>query len=94
MGVYKMLVLNCQKMLEINCHFLLESTCRLQFSIKSPLQKKQMRVKTLLHPNTQRQIRTRFQSLCKDAILQSLSIIYVNHYLEIEREQTTYCLIK
>ncbi len=30
MGVYKMLVLNCQKMLEINCHFLLESTCRLQ----------------------------------------------------------------
>ena len=29
MGVYKMLVLNCQKMLEINCHFLLESTCRL-----------------------------------------------------------------
>lgn len=32
MGVYKMLVLNCQKMLEINCHFLLESTCRLQFS--------------------------------------------------------------
>ena len=32
MGVYKMLVLNCQKMLEINCHFLLESTCRLQFN--------------------------------------------------------------
>ena len=30
MGVYKMLVLNCQKMLEIDCHFLLESTCRLQ----------------------------------------------------------------
>ena len=30
MGVYKMLVLNCQKMLEINCHFLPESTCRLQ----------------------------------------------------------------
>ena len=32
MGVYKMLVLNCQKMLEINCHFLLESTCRLHLS--------------------------------------------------------------
>ena len=32
MGVYKMLVLNCQKMLEINCHFLLESTCRLQLA--------------------------------------------------------------
>lgn len=33
MGVYKMLVLNCQKMLEINCHFLLESTCRLQSAV-------------------------------------------------------------
>ena len=33
MGVYKMLVLNCQKMLEINCHFLLESTCRLQLNL-------------------------------------------------------------
>ena len=32
MGVYKMLVLNCQKMLVLNCHFLLESTCRLQYS--------------------------------------------------------------
>ena len=35
MGVYKMLVLNCQKMLEINCHFLLESTCRLQLERKN-----------------------------------------------------------
>ena len=43
MGVYKMLVLNCQKMLEINCHFLLESTCRLH-AFGDDVEKKSWRI--------------------------------------------------